>query len=331
MLRPALQTRWWLAAGGSPGAAAAAPTSLGRVYAEHQLKNVPRLPIPGLAESCERYVRALEPVQGDAEHAASRAAAAEFVRTGGPLQQALVDADAALPPDSSYLESTWYRAAYLAPRDPVVINANPGMVIDPGCKAALPPASVASAQQWQAAVILAGCARFVEELRAGTLPAYKHCMNFYRTVFGSARLPEAGCDRYRTSDSARHVAVWRGGAWFELPILTPVGAALPADALLAALKELPEGGGDAPAVCGFTADERDSWAANRAALWGASEDNRRSLESIDTALCAQREPNSQSPDAARAACLTDSSHLDAGAASCWTTASRRASSARSAA
>ena len=45
------------------------------------------------------------------------------------------------------------------------------------------------------------------------------------------------------------------------------------------------GGGGVPPVCGFTADNRDKWATTRAALWAASEDNRRSLESIDTALC----------------------------------------------
>ena len=40
---------------------------------------LPKLPIPPLEETCQRYLRALEPLQDEEEHVATKEAVAEFL------------------------------------------------------------------------------------------------------------------------------------------------------------------------------------------------------------------------------------------------------------
>lgn len=52
--------------------------------------NLPKLPIPELKQTCERYLTALEPLQSRHQHADTKAAIEEFLKTGGPeLQERL--------------------------------------------------------------------------------------------------------------------------------------------------------------------------------------------------------------------------------------------------
>ena len=53
--------------------------------AQHKL---PKLPLPSLESSCQRYLRALEPLQSAQEQEASAAAVRTFLRGEGPILQA---------------------------------------------------------------------------------------------------------------------------------------------------------------------------------------------------------------------------------------------------
>lgn len=55
----------------------------------HQDK-LPKLPIPSLEDTCNRYLRALEALQDEKEHEATKAVVQEFLQTDGPkLHEAL--------------------------------------------------------------------------------------------------------------------------------------------------------------------------------------------------------------------------------------------------
>ena len=49
--------------------------------------NLPKLPIPDLEKTCERYLQALEPLQSSREHRDSERAVREFLRGDGPELQ----------------------------------------------------------------------------------------------------------------------------------------------------------------------------------------------------------------------------------------------------
>lgn len=55
----------------------------GGVTYAHQDK-LPKLPIPDLAASCEKYLASLKPLQSPREHADTRHAVQEFLRNEGP-------------------------------------------------------------------------------------------------------------------------------------------------------------------------------------------------------------------------------------------------------
>ena len=145
---------WWYA---NPTGKLAAP------YQKHQL-GVPRLPIPTLDESCGRYLRAAQPLQSAAEHAKTQQAVAEFSKPGGEgelLQEELKRVDAGLPAQSSYIESLWYKYAYLGGRDPIAINSNPGIVL-------APPTDPAQRDPlWRAASLMSACMQWTQDLHAG--------------------------------------------------------------------------------------------------------------------------------------------------------------------
>jgi hypothetical protein len=148
---------WWYA---NSAGKLAAP------YQKHQL-GVPRLPIPTLEESCARYLRAAQPLQSSADHAKTKQVVADFCKPGGEgelLQEQLKRTDASLPTQSSYVESLWYRLAYLGGRDPVTIGSNPGIVL------ASPTDPTQRDPFWRAASLLAACMAWKRELDEGTLP-----------------------------------------------------------------------------------------------------------------------------------------------------------------
>ena len=201
--------RWWQLGAQFP--------RLPTVYDAHQ-RAVPRLPIPTLEESCAKYLRHLAPLQSAAEHGATRRAVEATLNSTAArdVQAALVRADTELPRESSYLESLWYKAAYLGGRDSIAVHSNPGLLFKPTHKDPL----------WSAATMLAACADWECRLRRGSLPpaltpsGQPLCMALLPQVFGCARMPEAGCDRIHATADARHAVVYRGGGWYSLRIIT---------------------------------------------------------------------------------------------------------------
>jgi hypothetical protein len=52
---------------------------------------LPKLPIPSLEDTCSRYLRALEALQDEKEHANTKAAVKLFLETDGPVLQGILE------------------------------------------------------------------------------------------------------------------------------------------------------------------------------------------------------------------------------------------------
>lgn len=85
---------------------------------------LPRLPIPPLNATLDKYLATLKPLLSSADFAHSQQAVSQFISSGlGPsLQQRLIDYDTTQP--YSWLETWWYRLAYHSWREPVLIHSN---------------------------------------------------------------------------------------------------------------------------------------------------------------------------------------------------------------
>jgi len=88
---------------------------------------LPKLPIPDLDKSCNKYLASLRPLQSAREHAETEAVVQEFLRAEGPeLQEKLKKYATG---KSSYIEQFWYDS-YLNFDNPVVLNLNPFFLLE---------------------------------------------------------------------------------------------------------------------------------------------------------------------------------------------------------
>ena len=175
---------------------------------------LPKLPIPELESTLEKYCNALLPLQTDREQENTRAAAKEFLENEGPeLQERLKKYATG---KTSYIEQFWYDS-FLKFDNPVVLNLNPFFLLEDD------PTPARNNQVTRAASLVISALCFVravrkEELPPDTLKGTPLDMYQYSRLFGTARVPtENGCLIGQDS-SARHMVVMCKGQfyWFDV-------------------------------------------------------------------------------------------------------------------
>ncbi|KAI9668904.1 MAG: hypothetical protein M1817_005183 [Caeruleum heppii] len=175
---------------------------------------LPKLPIPDLESTCNRYLDALKPLQTSREHEATIAAVQEFVRAEGPsLQERLKKYSTGR---SSYIEQFWYDS-YLNFDNPVVLNLNPFFLLEDD------PTPARNNQVTRAASLAVSALNFVRAIRKEELPPdmlrdTPLCMYQYSRIFGTARVPtENGCHIGQDPTSKHVVVLCRGQFyWFDV-------------------------------------------------------------------------------------------------------------------
>ncbi|CAJ2511091.1 Uu.00g067160.m01.CDS01 [Anthostomella pinea] len=173
-----------------------------------------KLPIPDLESTCQKYLAALKPLQGQREHAETKMAVQEFLKSDGPdlqekLQQYAVG-------KTSYIEQFWYDS-YLNFDNPVVLNLNPFFLLEDD------PTPARNNQVTRAASLVVSALEFVravrrEELPPDTIKGRPLCMYQYSRLFGTARVPtDHGCQIEQDPES-KHIVVLCHGQfyWFDV-------------------------------------------------------------------------------------------------------------------
>ncbi|KAL2180093.1 Choline/Carnitine o-acyltransferase-domain-containing protein [Thermothelomyces heterothallicus CBS 202.75] len=185
----------------------------GGVTYAHQ-DSLPKLPIPDLESTCEKYLAALKPLQSPREHAETKRAVESFLKNEGPeLQEKLKKYAEAR---TSYIEQFWYDS-YLNFDNPVVLNLNPFFLLEDD------PTPARNNQVTRAASLIVSALEFVravrkEELPPDTVKGTTLCMHQYSRLFGTARVPtDAGCQIEQDPDS-KHIIVMCHGQfyWFDV-------------------------------------------------------------------------------------------------------------------
>ncbi|KAH6850868.1 Choline/Carnitine o-acyltransferase-domain-containing protein [Chaetomium sp. MPI-CAGE-AT-0009] len=185
----------------------------GGVTYAHQ-DDLPKLPIPELEVSCEKYLASLKPLQSAREHAETRHAVQAFLRNEGPeLNEKLKRYAEAR---TSYIEQFWYDS-YLNFDNPVVLNLNPFFLLEDD------PTPARNNQVTRAGSLVVSALEFVravrkEELPPDTVKGTPLCMYQYSRLFGTARVPtDAGCQIEQDPES-KHIVVMCHGQfyWFDV-------------------------------------------------------------------------------------------------------------------
>ncbi|KAI8620601.1 carnitine acetyl transferase [Chytriomyces sp. MP71] len=272
-------------------------------------RELPKLPIPTLKETCITYLRSIRPLVSDEEYEDTVRCIGELLVPGGfgeQLQERLMARDRAT--SKNWLIDWWNSLAYMSYRDPVAVfvsyyycfQDNKALVHRPAARAA---ELIAGAMQFRDLVVS-------EALEPDFAKKQPLCSNQYQYMFNSTRIPQLPEDVTRMSDPNRnnHIVVARKNQFFQLNLVAN-GRRLSTPEIEQQLQRIyhlaDTNSSPSPAVGVLTTLDRDSWTVARNNLLSVSDKNRKSLDAIETS--------------AFAICLDDSTPvtLEDRAMTCW--------------
>jgi carnitine O-palmitoyltransferase 2 len=251
-------------------------------------QGLPRLPIPILNDTCERYLNSVKHLCTSAEQFETiLAEVQDFKSNIGPeLHQKLLQKDegfASLGEEGPafYFEKAW-DDAYLAARYPNPVNVNPFYMLKNHDKPELqnPCSRVAhfihSAIKWQTSLTN-------NTLAAEPRPA---CVCNLGKQMGTARIPGVESDVLKETPNAKHVVFQSNGGFFKLRVLDSNNNVLHLSDLIQQIENIVASTkvDNNHAIGNFTTMERTKWANTRNHLKSISDVNVASLNDIDEAL-----------------------------------------------
>ena len=252
---------------------------------------LPRVPLPTLAESCERFLAWCAPLLTPEELASTEKSVAAFLQPDSPahtLQAALEEFNVRAGVHS-WLDGFWcYR--YLGRRDRIALNANYFFLFTPSDQG----------QVERAAGLIAAAVHYKLQLDAEGIPPVLQrgqvlSMEQNKFLFSATRIPGPVQDTVRAPYSAdwpgppqeRHVVVLFRGHSFRMDVIGPQGRPFTFDELAAGLRVLMAAGAQrAPgtSVGPLTTTARAEWAKNRQSLLDGHPENAEMLDAVETAL-----------------------------------------------
>ncbi|WP_137814673.1 choline/carnitine O-acyltransferase [Gandjariella thermophila] len=251
---------------------------------------LPRVPLPPLAETCQRFVEWCAPLLTADELAATERAVAEFRDGPGPVLHAALQRYDQAEGVHSWLDSFW-RSRYLGRRDRIALNANFFFLFRDSDQG----------QVDRAARLVAAAVDYKLRLDDERIPPIIQrgqplSMEQNKFLFSTTRIPGAGQDTVRAPYSdewpgpspARHIVVFFRGNMFRLDVLGEHGQPYTVDDIAAGLRAVMKAGATPAAkdtsVGHLTTKARAEWAASRQALLACDPGNAAALDTVETAL-----------------------------------------------
>ncbi|XP_023227745.1 carnitine O-palmitoyltransferase 2, mitochondrial-like [Centruroides sculpturatus] len=281
----------------------------------HFQASLPRLPIPELEKTCERYLNAVKPITSEEEFKRTQGIVESFKNNiGKVLHEELIELDKKNK-FTSYISGPWFDM-YLKSRTPVVLNFNPFLSFKNDSKPAY------NDQLIRATNMLISSLRFFKSLRAEILepevfhlnpeksdtPFFRKIVRFFpksiswygaylfkafpldmsqfHNLFNSTRIPHQNKDEIRRNSAGRHILVLRKGHFYVFDVLDNEGNIFPPSYIHACLNYIMKD--KHPTVLDsigvLTTENRDTWASVRKHLENLG--NGEQLKLIDSALYA---------------------------------------------
>ena len=245
--------------------------------------SLPRLPVPSLQETIQRYLRSVQGLLGPNEYEKTKKAAENFLgsgQIGEELQKRLL-ARREDPKHKNWIYEWWNDAAYLTYRDPVVPYVS-YFYSHRDDRHRRQPAK-------KAAALTAAVLEFKKQVDSGTLePEYMKrlpvSMESYQWMFNACRMPGEGRDypvKYDRNEH-KHIVVIHKNQFFQVPHEIE-GTQLNALEFERQFSLILSRAEKAPAVGALTVQNRDLWNSSRQHLLEAHASNRTALELIQSA------------------------------------------------
>lgn len=241
-------------------------------------ESLPKLPVPTLEETAARYLKSLKPLLNENEFSLSEKAVSQFLQNEGPELQKQLIARKEQSGMKNWLTEWWDYNAYMAYRDPVVINVSYFY--------AHKDDRSRRSQAGRAAALSTGALAFRKMVVDGSLePEYMKglpiSMGSYKYMFNACRLPQPTTDYVKTypfDASSEFILVMRKNRFYKV-YHTIDGKQLSTADLEAQFKHILDHATPADISIGaLTSENRDVWLEAREALL---KNNRAALEDIE--------------------------------------------------
>lgn len=280
-------------------------------------RSLPRLPIPLLEKSCERFLAAVQPILSADEHRRTQQVVEEFRHGVGMELHAQLKQHDEANKHTSYISQPWFDM-YLADRVPLPLNYNPLVAVKSD------PRPEYQQQVVRATNMIISSLRFWRSLQANKLEPEVYHMNAkktdtaayrrwmavapkafatyasyafkafpldmsqYHRLFGTARIPRLGKDELVQTPDSKHILVMRRGNMYAMNVLDSSGYIESASVILGRLRSIVEQDARREAASVplgvLTASQRDTWAKTRE-HFVSSERNAQLLQrEVDAAL-----------------------------------------------
>ncbi|TIB75421.1 hypothetical protein E3Q23_02442 [Wallemia mellicola] len=246
--------------------------------------DLPRLPIPDLKQTCQRYLRSLEGLQNSSEHDNTIKAVNYFLENEGPhLDQKLRDYASN---KFSYIEEFWDES-YLNYSDSVVLALNPFFILEDD------PTPSRGSQLMRASSLIISSLGFVHDLRANILQpdnvrGIPLDMSQYNRLFGTSRIPTQNGCVMKTKTDSKHIIIARKN-WFDViddenrPLFTEQELHNNLKSIVEDADKNDELDSSGRSIGVLTTENRKIWSSNREFL-SKNSDNAKNLDMIDQAL-----------------------------------------------
>ncbi|CAF1011037.1 unnamed protein product [Rotaria sp. Silwood1] len=223
--------------------------------------NLPRLPVPTLAETARKYLKTVAPLLSNDEFSETKKIVEQFQQESEPLQELLVKR---AQTEENWLSQWWLDKTYLEWRLNLPIYYNPALVF--------PRQSYRdfNGQIQFASNFIHGVLLYRSLIDNNQIPIDRFgsdplCMDQYKKVLGICRIPAKTIDRLHlyNKNGHRHVAVFYRNNVYRLPVYDDQGNKLSADVIynyLKKLADLKESDEKQTLIGHLTADERQLWA-----------------------------------------------------------------------
>ncbi|KAI9892855.1 MAG: Carnitine O-acetyltransferase mitochondrial [Vezdaea aestivalis] len=242
--------------------------------------SLPKLPVPSLQETTDRYIKSVQPLLSEAELQSTKKAVEEFVKSGEgeKLQKRLISRRED-PKHKNWIYEWWNDVAYLSYRDPVVPYVS-YFYSHRDDRRRRNPAK-------RAAAISTAVLEFKKQVDSGSLePEYMRklpiSMESYQWMFNACRIPAKPADhpvKYSWKDH-KYLVVVRKNQFFK--VMHEVdGEQLTTKELESQFNRIYQIAERSPAVGALTSENRDIWTEARELLL-KSPANKAALETIQS-------------------------------------------------
>ncbi|KAI7892820.1 acyltransferase ChoActase/COT/CPT [Mucor mucedo] len=246
--------------------------------------NLPKLPVPALSATLQKYLQSVRPLLDDAEFKKTEQAAKDFEAPGGlgvQLQERL-QARANDPKIVNWMEDWWLDQAYMGYRDPVVIYVSYFFLFKDD-KLRKSPAQ-------RAAAIATAALEFKKQVVDKTLSiemakGEPMCMDSYKYMFNNCRMPKKPSDYEAIFDPVNnnHVVVIRKNKFYVVDTIHN-GKQLSTNELEQQFQKIMNQAGSSKGlpIGVLTSDNRDKWTEYRENLVAANPENAALLEKVES-------------------------------------------------